>query len=153
MELCFNDLAQLLQHHLGTWVCQRTRFYLNGAPVNHGKAQLQVTGLTPNAPHALGLVLSWTENDRPVGRTTLAFDPDSPRFWHYPGDRPPTLGHYTWQPDGVLELTLPLAENTHVYERLWFAAPNLRLRTVLVRNDQGLIAASFYSDIRRLNAH
>ncbi|MCS6781755.1 MAG: phycobiliprotein lyase [Gloeomargarita sp. SKYBB_i_bin120] len=148
--MTFTDLEQLLQHHVGTWICQRTRFYLDGAPANHGKAQLQVANLGPDAPHSLGLVLTWTENNQPVGRTTLAFDPASSCFWHYPAGGSPATGHYTWDSHGVLELTLAGADGLQIQERLWFAAPNLRLRTVLVRNQQGLVAASFYSDIRRL---
>ncbi|MCS7031620.1 MAG: phycobiliprotein lyase [Gloeomargarita sp. SKYG116] len=152
MEMVFADFEQLLRHHCGTWVCQRTRFYLDGTPANHGKAQLEVTDLGPDAPHPLGLVLTWTEHNQPAGRTTLAFDPDSSRFWHYPGNGAPTTGHYRWNTDGVLELTLPWGDGLQVQERLWFAAPNLRLRTVLVKKEQGLLAASFYSDIRRLNS-
>ncbi len=148
----FNHLSQLIAHHWGTWVCQRTRFYLDGTPANHGKAQLQVTDLSPDTvpPSTLGMVLSWSENNQPVASTTLAFDPDTQQFWHDSGDRQPQTGHYTWEPTGVLELTLPLLSGQKITERLWFASDNLRLRTVLVRGANGLESVAFYSDIRRV---
>jgi hypothetical protein len=146
----FPHLRQLLAHHWGIWVCQRTRFYLDGTPANHGKAQLEITGLPAASPWPLGLTLTWMEHDRPVNCTTLAFDPDSHHFWQDSGSGNPHRGHYAWEPSGVLELTLPLPSGQRVTERLWFASTNLRLRTVLVQGANGLESAAFYSDIRRL---
>jgi len=148
----FNHLSQLIAHHWGTWVCQRTRFYLDGRPADHGKAHLQIGDLPPDtaSPLPLGMVLAWSENNQPAGRTTLAFDPNSQQFWHDSGHRPSQVGHYTWSPTGILELTLPLPTGQQVQERLWFASTNLRLRTVLVRGTGGLESVAFYSDIRRV---
>jgi len=148
----FNHLDQLLAHHWGTWVCQRTRFYLDGRIADHGKAYLHITDLPPDtaSPLRMGMVLAWSENNQPVGRATLAFDPNSQQFWHDSGDRPSQRGSYTWSSAGVLELTLSLPTGQQVQERLWFASTNLRLRTVLVRGTGGLESVAFYSDIRRV---
>ncbi|APB34022.1 hypothetical protein GlitD10_1697 [Gloeomargarita lithophora Alchichica-D10] len=147
----FHHLSQLLAHHWGTWICQRTRFYLDGTPANHGKAQLEITGLSPDhAPPPLGILLTWHENNRPVGSTTLTFDLDSPQFSQNHRADTSQGGHYTWSKTGVLELTLPLLSGQKVVERLWFASANLRLRTVRVRGANGLESVAFYSDIRRV---
>jgi hypothetical protein len=52
-------------------------------------------------------------------------------------------------------LTLSTFNNTNglIKERLWFAHPNLRLRTVWEENETGEQGwVMFYSEIRRLNA-
>lgn len=59
----------------------------------------------------------------------------------------------TWQfwPDGILELGYP-AEDGMVSERIWFAKPNLRLRSSLAhRADGELGRASFSTEIRRVS--
>ncbi|WP_448380827.1 phycobiliprotein lyase [Gloeomargarita sp.] len=147
----FQHLSQLLAHHWGVWVCQRTRFYLDGTPAQHGKAQLEITGLPATSALPLGWMLTWSEQQRPVHRTIVTFDPDSHQFWQDTGDGRPQTGHYTWAPEGVLELHLCLPSGQSIAERLWFAGPNLRLRTVLVQGAAGLESAAFYSDIRRLS--
>ncbi|MEN9233603.1 MAG: phycobiliprotein lyase, partial [Gloeomargarita sp. DG02_1_bins_92] len=100
----------------------------------------------------LGMVFTWSENNRPVAVTTLTFDPDAQQFRQDNGTGASRTGYYTWNPAGVMELTLALASGQSVTERLWFASANLRLRTVLVRRDQGLESVAFYSDIRRVAA-
>jgi hypothetical protein len=59
----------------------------------------------------------------------------------------------TWQfwPDGTLELGCP-AEDGKVSERIWFAKPNLRLRSSLAHRADGEPGrASFSTEIRRVS--
>jgi hypothetical protein len=64
-----------------------------------------------------------------------------------PGAKP-QVGRYVLNTDGSLMLTTQ-ADGVYAEERLWFAAPNLRLRTSLMRRDEtGFSTSSFYSEIR-----
>jgi CpeS-like protein len=56
-------------------------------------------------------------------------------------------GRYVIGSDDVMTL---IVENKTLYseERFWFASPNLRLRTSVLRQADGASAASFYSEIR-----
>jgi hypothetical protein len=59
----------------------------------------------------------------------------------------------TWQfwPDGTLELGCP-AGDCNVSERIWFAKPNLRLRSSLAHQADGEPGrASFSTEIRRVS--
>jgi hypothetical protein len=59
----------------------------------------------------------------------------------------------TWHfwPDGILELDCP-AEDGKVRERIWFAKPNLRLRSSLAHRADGEPGrASFSTEIRRVS--
>ena len=56
---------------------------------------------------------------------------------------------YVMGEDDVLTFT---AEGNDIYaeERLWFASPNLRLRSNLEKQANGYSSATFYSEIRRM---
>jgi hypothetical protein len=64
------------------------------------------------------------------------------------GDQAVTTGHYHLDlAEEILTLTTATAAGT-LEERLWFANPNLRMRTSVVTVDQGVTLASFCSEIR-----
>jgi hypothetical protein len=66
-----------------------------------------------------------------------------------PGEMP-VLGKYVINPDGSVTLSSETPE-LQTEERLWFAAPNLRLRTSLMRQGStGFENSSFYSEIRMI---
>ncbi len=57
-------------------------------------------------------------------------------------------GHYGWGSDDTLVIVTETGGSRHE-ERLWFAAENLRLRTILITNSQDdRQFSSFYSEIR-----
>jgi hypothetical protein len=62
-------------------------------------------------------------------------------------NQPPIPGRYIVGEDDALTL---ITENEHrlLEERLWFAGPNLRLRTSLLKQADGFSTASFCSEIR-----
>ncbi len=62
----------------------------------------------------------------------------------------PVLGRYIVNPDDSLTL-ISEKDDLYVEERLWFASPNLRLRTSLMRHGaDGFENSSFYSEIRMI---
>ncbi|NJO86071.1 MAG: phycobiliprotein lyase, partial [Synechococcaceae cyanobacterium RM1_1_27] len=65
-------------------------------------------------------------------------------------EKVPVIGHYRMEPDGAMILTTAY-EMTESEERLWFASPNLRLRTSVVKRFGGFSMASFCSEIRKLS--
>ena len=62
-------------------------------------------------------------------------------------DKAPVAGRYVVGSDEALTL---ITEDDTLYaeERLWFASPNLRLRTSVLKRSGGFSLASFCSDIR-----
>ncbi len=59
-------------------------------------------------------------------------------------------GRYELGDDEVLTL---IAESDTIYaeERIWFASPNLRVRTSVLKQADGFSEASFCSEIRRMS--
>lgn len=60
------------------------------------------------------------------------------------------IGRYFLGKDEALTLTIE-ANNQYFEERIWFASPNLRLRTSLIKQENGWSQTAFYSEIRRVN--
>ncbi|MGH2415086.1 MAG: phycobiliprotein lyase, partial [Microcystaceae cyanobacterium] len=58
-------------------------------------------------------------------------------------------GRYILGNDEALTL-MTEDERTYSEERLWFASPNLRLRTSLIKYSGSFSAMAFYSEIRRV---
>jgi hypothetical protein len=62
-------------------------------------------------------------------------------------------GYFVMGEDEALTLSTENNSNSVIKERLWFAHPNLRLRTVWQENETGHQGwVMFYSEIRRINA-
>ena len=67
-------------------------------------------------------------------------------------DRAATVGNFIIGEDEALTLFTLSHGNNLIKERLWFAHPNLRLRTVWQENETGQQGwVMFYSEIRRIN--
>lgn len=75
-----------------------------------------------------------------MGRMLRALHGSAPIMFHYEMRTPDTL----W-----LSLNHDLNHGQHLEERIWFAGPNLRLRTTLIASpNQTFHFSSFYSEIR-----
>ena len=61
----------------------------------------------------------------------------------------PCQGSYSLGEDEALSLTLEVGDFS-MEERIWFASPNLRLRTCLIKGNDGYSRTAFYSEIRKL---
>ena len=59
-------------------------------------------------------------------------------------------GRYDLGKDEALTLILE-REQFCFQERIWFASPNLRLRTTLSKQNNGASTTAFYSEIRRVS--
>jgi hypothetical protein len=66
-------------------------------------------------------------------------------------DRPSLAGLYRFGGDEALTLTVE-SDRLVFRERLWFASPNLRLRTSTVRDPERVLRTFFYSEIRKMSA-
>ena len=58
------------------------------------------------------------------------------------------MGHYTLGQDEALTLIIE-TEDIYAEERQWFASENLKLRTIMMRHNDGTQQTSFYSEIRK----
>lgn len=91
------------------------------------------------------------DGDAPTGNTTLYLVPDesgaeSGRLLGANSSSSYQLGE-----DGVLTIASDRGD-LRVEERIWFESPNLRLRTSSVFKAEKLVNASFFSEIRRVQA-
>ncbi len=168
------DIMEFFQQSAGKWFSQRTSHHLAFKQTESGKSELKIEILTLSDPAVLqlcqqhqidpGLALggarvSWDgtmewDEQKHVGSTTLVpvADPDQPdqgkllREMGY-AEKAPVAGRYIVGTDEALTL---ITEYDTMYseERLWFASPNLRLRTSILKRFGGFSMASFCSEIR-----
>ncbi|WP_338438816.1 phycobiliprotein lyase [Synechococcus elongatus IITB5] len=155
------SLAEFLESCAGKWFSQRTSYRLGASENWHqsDKTTLFVDFLAPDALELQALTASqgtaiaglqsrWEATPLQTASTSLlVLFAEGDRLIHQRGDRL-WQGRYhfagnhrgltlqTEQPEGAVE------------ERFWFAHPNLRLRTSLIRDRDGLSRSSFYSEIR-----
>ncbi len=97
--------------------------------------------------------MEW-DKEKHEGSTVLVpvADPDKPnegkllRDTGY-AEKAPVAGRYVMGDDGSLTLITEY-ESMYSEERLWFASPNLRLRTSILKRFGGFSMATFCSEIR-----
>lgn len=168
------DLPEFLHLCAGNWFSQRTRYAFGSQTVESHKSEVVVEvsselepGLSAaltaeghgNPADLLVLKLSWdTASDwgkpKKTGLVYSVFLPDSPsagRLWRapLPGQQTGFSGVYELGEDEGLAYTLA-SGGVKTEERLWFASPNLRLRTCLIHQGAGVTHSAFYSEIRKL---
>ena len=174
------DIKTFFEQSEGKWFTQRTRYNLAQKQVDNGQAELTVELLggddsaiaalrqeisqqlhpdcDPNLLSLAGAKITW-ENQKEVekGGCLIALLPYNEQKGQFvqkllDSDQVPTVGEFVVGEDEALTLTSKTANNSLLKERLWFAHPNLRLRTVWEEhenNQQGWVL--FYSEIRRIN--
>ncbi len=136
----------------GEWIALRSQFDLLDAGDDDAwhdseRGEMKVDYLAPTTHGAPGGLLV-TAPDGSV--TTLTFLADGQALFA-PSERETTAGTWNFWPDGSLELGRPV-EDGQVSERIWFAKPNLRLRSSLAHRAGGEPGrASFSSEIRRVS--
>ena len=144
------EIGAFLRLCAGEWMSLRSRFELGEATEGANgdewhsseRGELVVTFLEPHTDHDPG-GLSFGAKDSPARE--LLFMANG-RFTSAPGQE----GHWQLWPDGSLELTIR-HDGRDVRERLWFTKPNLRLRSTVEHQANGLPGqASFSSEIRRV---
>ncbi len=161
----------------GQWMTQRTSHHLAFRQSENGRSTLLISVLDIDDPKVVstcqmhdvdpalaagGARVRWNgeqdwDNDEYKGDVILVplpnpEDPSRGRLLRDQGyaEKVPVIGHYRMEPDGAMILTTAY-EMTESEERLWFASPNLRLRTSVVKRFGGFSMASFCSEIRKLS--
>ena len=169
------DIKEFFEHSEGKWFSQRTRYNLASAQSENSKSEITIEMLSQDDPEVVklcqqsdvnaastwgGAKISWDNSvdDRQEKQTGYAVvvpipnadKPEEGKLLQTRSDdgKSPTIGRYIVGNDESLTL-IAEDETTYLEERLWFAHPNLRLRTVLNGSDQFSMAA-FYSEIRRI---
>ncbi|MBJ7898850.1 MAG: phycobiliprotein lyase [Cyanobacteria bacterium RI_101] len=168
------DLPEFLHLCAGKWFSQRTRYAFGSQTAESHKSEivaevssqlepdlsaaLAAEGYGPS-PDLLILKLTWeTTGDwgkpKKTGAVHSVFLPDSPRagrLWRapLPGRETGLSGAYELGEDEGLAYLLESGD-VKTEERIWFASPNLRLRTCLIHQGTAPIHSAFYSEIRKL---
>lgn len=173
------DIKEFFELSVGKWFAQRTNYNLEPQQAQSSKSDITFELLSATDPELISLCqeyqveavstwgggkISWdTSPDwgkpKQVGYSILV--PISDQDNRHQGtvlrlahNKPSTALkiRYVIGKDEALTLTAQ-GKETYAQERLWFASPNLRLRTSLERNNRGYSSTSFYSEIRRMETN
>ena len=164
----------------GQWNSQRTTHHLPFRRAELGGSIIAVEALEAEDPSVVeicqlhsvdpalavgGALVTWQgsmawdkEDENHEGRTVFSLvpDADNPRQGQLLRERGyaeivPVIGRYEIDDEGGLLLTTEY-ETMSSIERFWFANPNLRLRTSVVKRFGGFSTASFCAESRLLEA-
>ncbi|HAG84299.1 MAG TPA: phycobiliprotein lyase [Cyanobacteria bacterium UBA12227] len=168
------DIKEFFEQSAGRWFSQRSSHHLPFKQPENGKSNVTIELLVADAPEVLklcqqykidpslavcGAKITWdgtldSDQQKQQGSTVLVPIADSDqlnegrllREIKY-AEKAPVIGRYSLGNDGVLTL---ISEDETLYseERLWFASPNLRMRTSIFKHLGGFSMASLSSEIR-----
>lgn len=166
------EIVNFFETLAGKWFSQRTTHYLGDQRSQAGQSNLLIEFLGPEDVRLISLWeplghgadqilcgLQIDQDSRPVETgppvktsslmVVLAARGDDPGLvLQRHGDQAVTTGHYHLDlEEEILTLTTVTAAGT-LEERLWFANPNLRMRTSVITAGEGVALASFCSEIR-----
>jgi hypothetical protein len=170
------DIKEFFEQSAGKWFSQRSSHHLAFKQAENGKSNITIEMLSADSPEVIKLcqqyniepqlalcgarvawdgTMEWDEDkEQHKGSTVLVPvpDPDKPnegqllREMGY-AEKAPVAGRYIMGDDGALTLITDY-ETMYSEERLWFASPNLRLRTSILKRFGGFSMASLSSEIR-----
>jgi hypothetical protein len=167
------DITEFFQQSAGKWVSQRTSHHLLQNQTENAKSDLMVELLTQDDPAvvqlcqqqgiapaqvACSLKMTWKgivdRNPKPqAGSSVLVIVPDADQpnqgklLRQASGSPKPIVGRYALDEDEILTLSTESAE-LYAEERIWFANPNFRLRTSVLKRNGSYTSAAFCSEIR-----
>ncbi len=168
------DIQDFFAQSCGRWFSQRTSHHLAFKQTETGQSQLTIELVAVTDPAVIALceqyecdpalascgarvswdgTMAWDE-EKHQGSTVLVTIPDAAgattgkllREVGY-AEKTPVAGKYVMGEDGALTLITEY-ETMYSEERLWFASPNLRLRTSILKRFGGFSMATFCSEIR-----
>jgi CpeS-like protein len=168
------NIKEFFEMSSGKWFSQRTSHHLAFKQAENGKSEIVIEMLPPDHSEVVALcqqyefdpnlalcgarvtwngTMEWDE-EKHAGTTVLVPipDPDLPnegkllRDMGY-AEKAPVAGKYIVGADESLTLITDY-ETMYTEERLWFASPNLRLRTSILKRFGGFSMASFCSEIK-----
>jgi hypothetical protein len=170
------DIKEFFEQSTGKWFSQRTSHHLAFRQAENGKSNIIIEMLAADSPEVAKLcemyhvephlalcgarvtwdgMMEWDEDkEQHSGSTVLVPVPDSDkpnegRLLREMGyaEKAPVAGRYIMGIDDALTLITDY-ETMYSEERLWFASPNLRLRTSILKRFGGFSLASLCSEIR-----
>ena len=165
------NLKEFLDLSAGRWFSQRTNYLLGGEKADNSKADIKIEVIPPDDSRAVqlcqkhnldpqlsigGTVQSWDNSvdwgkPKQVGSTTIVLignpNDDHTGILIRPEDTK-VCGNYALGADQALTLTIETDELV-AEERQWFASDNLKMRTTIVKYNDGKQQTSFYSEIRK----
>ena len=146
----------------GKWFSQRTTHQLASQKSEHSKSEIVIELLTADAVEEFcpqsdwgGIqvvskpVADWSSpknTNMTVTTTLLAPTAEGDLAWVLNGRKNP-WGQVAIGSDEALTLTVSNDQFSSI-ERIWFASPNLRLRSIVQETSEGIQLASFCSEIR-----
>ncbi|NET05408.1 MAG: phycobiliprotein lyase [Symploca sp. SIO2B6] len=168
------DIKEFVEQSAGKWFSQRSNHYLSTQPTESGQSNLVMELLLTNDPEVIqicqgyniepatalyGVKVTWEgtikgKTQKQTGSNVIVLVPDVDRPKEGKilqsianSEKTPHPGRYIMAEDDSLTM---ITENEKIYseERFWFASPNLRLRTSLVKLFGGFTQASMSSEIR-----
>ncbi|NEP61915.1 MAG: phycobiliprotein lyase [Symploca sp. SIO2G7] len=168
------DIKEFLDQSAGKWFSQRTNHYLSSVPAQSGKSDIIIEILASDAPEVVqlcqqynidpasalcGVKANWDgimagDAKKQIGSTIFVPVPNSDKPNQGEilrpignGQKPSVVGHYIMAKDDSLTM---ITEDETIYteERLWYASPNLRFRTNIIKRCGGFSLTSFCSEIR-----
>jgi len=170
------DIKEFFEQSAGKWFSQRTSHHLAFRQAENGKSNITIEMLGADDPEVVKLceqyqidpnlalcgarvtwdgMMEWDEEkEKHSGSTVLVPVPDLDkpnegqllREMGY-AEKAPVAGRYIMGSDDALTLITDY-ETMYSEERLWFASPNLRLRTSILKRFGGFSMASLSSEIR-----
>lgn len=168
------DIKEFFQLSAGKWFSQRTSHHLAFKQAENGKSDIQIEVLPQDHPEVAKLceqysidpALAWGgarvtwngtmewDEEKHTGSTVMVpiANPDKPNEGKLLRDvgyaeKMPVAGRYIMAEDESFTL-ISEYETMYSEERIWFASPNLRLRTSILKRFGGFSMASFCSEIR-----
>jgi hypothetical protein len=163
------DITEFFQLSAGRWFSQRTSYNLAFNQTKAGKSDLQIETLNMNDPTVVQLCQQYEVDptlalcgsrvlwdgtmernpEKQTGSTILVAiaNPEKPNQGKLLAEKAPVAGRYIMGTDDALTL-ITESETMYSEERLWFASPNLRLRTIILKRSGGFSMTSFCSEIR-----
>jgi hypothetical protein len=172
------DIQEFFQLCAGKWFSQHTSHYVPAQPAQSGKSDLIIETISFTDPEAIALCqqlqfdpqsarlavrITWNgtmgvKQSKQSGSTVVVVMPDRDqpqqgqilRQVGGVGNKP-AIGKYAIGTDDAFTL---ITENDGMQseERIWFASPNLRLRTQIWQGANGSQIATFYSEIRKIES-
>jgi hypothetical protein len=173
------DVREFLGLNEGKWVSQRSSHPADFQPTGNGKAEVTIVALAADDaavadlcrqyridPQAAtgGMKISWqgmmawdkdTVNQN--GSTAIVLVPDGDdancgKLLQAAGTgKSPIVGRYSLEADEAMTFTIDDGKVQNE-ERIWFASPNLRMRTNVYRDEKGMGHSSFCSEIRSMKS-
>ena len=165
------NLQKFLDLSAGRWFSQRTNYFLDQNQAASSKADITIESISAKDQRALelcqkyhldsslvvgGTVQSWDNSvdwgkPKQIGSATIILVRDSQsettgKLIRPQDDR--VCGSFSLGKDEALTLILKTDE-MYAEERQWFASDNFKMRTTIVKFNDGRKQTSFYSEIRK----